>query len=267
MPATSGASHAGAAFVTILLGATIKSLLGSHTDLINDLSESIGSTIGSTVGASVPEELAGVLVISTVLAFLWGIAYHHARHSTDDSVDRRNNYQSHGPSMSIGATMEAATAAVDGEHAYGTFEQAKQTDTRLRGSLARELENATSRLTDLHDRLYDADDRDRAEHASALRDHLSTVTRDIDTHVELDGTRESTEPSTTAVSIATQGGLQATHTALEEAVETVTDEVQAAHSEGTMSEQHRQECQQLLRDIERTLDERKRLLQTIGETR
>lgn len=265
MAATSGASHAGAALITIILGATIKSLLGSHTELINDISEGIGSTIASVTGASLPEELAGILVISTVLAFLWGVAYHHARHGDDSSPDRRNNYQSHGHSTTEGTTMAAATAGAEGSGGtYGTVAQVREADTQLRASLEREFDDAASRLADLHDRLHEAGDREEAERATAVRDRLTTLEREL---AGLSEDRDVRDASAEQVSVATRGGLQATHDALEAAASRLTDEVQTAQSAGTMSEQHRQDCTESLRDIERTLAERKELLQTMGDPR
>ena len=80
MPAKSGASHALAAFTTVVLGAVISNVLNAHSREIRDVSAGIGSLITSATGVDVPSSLAGLAVVATLLSFLWGVAYHYARH-------------------------------------------------------------------------------------------------------------------------------------------------------------------------------------------
>lgn len=83
MPAKTGASHAVASFTTIILGALISNYLSTHSELLWGLTHTAGETVTTLVGLHLPETLTGILVIASILSFLWGIAYHFSRHGTD----------------------------------------------------------------------------------------------------------------------------------------------------------------------------------------
>lgn len=80
MPTKSGASHALAAFTTILLGAVISNFLNAHSRSLRSLSRTVGELVTPVLGITVSNTVAGMLIIATVLSFVWGIAYHVARH-------------------------------------------------------------------------------------------------------------------------------------------------------------------------------------------
>lgn len=84
MPVKSGGSHAVASFMSIVLGAILSAYLSAHSRLIHSLSESAGSFLQSVLGArfdaALPPRIAGILAISTVISFVWGVLYHRARH-------------------------------------------------------------------------------------------------------------------------------------------------------------------------------------------
>lgn len=80
MAITSGASHALAAFSTVLIAAFMKVYLGAHADLIRAGTEVIGAAAVGIFGGPIDDEFAGVLVVATGLSFLWGVGYHLARH-------------------------------------------------------------------------------------------------------------------------------------------------------------------------------------------
>jgi hypothetical protein len=80
MPAKSGASHASAALVSIILGAVISSYIKVYAEPVARVTETIGSLVVTQVGLPLPEEMSGVLVVVVILSFVWGVAYHIARH-------------------------------------------------------------------------------------------------------------------------------------------------------------------------------------------
>jgi len=82
MPVKSGASHALAAFTTIILGAVISNFLNAHSSVLRDLSSTVGGFVTTVGGVDLSNTLVGLLVISTFLSFLWGVAYHIARHQS-----------------------------------------------------------------------------------------------------------------------------------------------------------------------------------------
>lgn len=88
MPAKTGASHAVASFTTIVLGALISNYLSTHSELIHGTTVRVGETLVSLAGLSLPETVTGFLLISTLLSFVWGVAYHVSRHGTDDGTRR-----------------------------------------------------------------------------------------------------------------------------------------------------------------------------------
>jgi VIT1/CCC1 family predicted Fe2+/Mn2+ transporter len=84
MPAKTGASHAVASFTTIILGAFISNYLSAHSSVLWGLTQSVGGTVTSVVGLDLPEVMTGVLVVATMLSFVWGVAYHFSRHGPGD---------------------------------------------------------------------------------------------------------------------------------------------------------------------------------------
>lgn len=79
MPAKTGASHAIASFTTIILGAFISNYLSTHSEVLWGLTHTAGDTVTSLVGLDLPEVMTGILVIASLLSFLWGVAYHFSR--------------------------------------------------------------------------------------------------------------------------------------------------------------------------------------------
>lgn len=90
MPAKTGASHAIASFTTIILGAFISNYLSTHSSVLWGLTHSAGETVTSLFGLDIPEVMTGILVIASLLSFLWGLAYHFSRHGTGDSTRESN---------------------------------------------------------------------------------------------------------------------------------------------------------------------------------
>lgn len=83
MPATSGASHGFAAFVTLLIGTVLSKFVWDLLPPLGRLSLAVMETIQSVTGADVPvsEQFAGAVVVMLVLSFAWGVVYHVGRHS------------------------------------------------------------------------------------------------------------------------------------------------------------------------------------------
>jgi hypothetical protein len=80
MPTKSGLSHGLAAFISIILGTMINNYLSAHETILMNVTRTAGEIIVSTLGLNQLKTVAGMLVISSILAFLWGVAYHIARH-------------------------------------------------------------------------------------------------------------------------------------------------------------------------------------------
>jgi len=72
-----------AAFTTVLLGSVISNVLNTHSQLLRSLSAEVGSTVAAVTGVDVSNSVLGLVVVATTLSFLWGVAYHYARHSTN----------------------------------------------------------------------------------------------------------------------------------------------------------------------------------------
>jgi hypothetical protein len=80
MPAKSGLSHGFAAFTSIVLGSFISNYLAAHESILTGLTVSVGRAVTGTVGIEASDTLAGLVVVGFWLAFVWGLAYHLARH-------------------------------------------------------------------------------------------------------------------------------------------------------------------------------------------
>lgn len=80
MPAKSGLSHGFAAFMSIILGSIISNYLSAHETIFTNITQTTGELVISALGLNQSRTVAGMLLISSVLAFLWGMTYHVARH-------------------------------------------------------------------------------------------------------------------------------------------------------------------------------------------
>lgn len=80
MPTKSGLSHGLAAFMSIILGTIISNYLSAHETILTNVTKIAGEIIVGVLGLNQLSTVAGMLLISSILAFLWGVAYHVARH-------------------------------------------------------------------------------------------------------------------------------------------------------------------------------------------
>lgn len=78
MPATTGLSHAAAAFVSLLLSATLETYIEQY-ELVETATYAIGTTAANATDGAITPEYGGLLVVVTGLSFLWGLAYHWRR--------------------------------------------------------------------------------------------------------------------------------------------------------------------------------------------
>ena len=83
MPATSGASHGAAAFVTLITGTILSKLIWDLVPPLGQVSLFIIGWLQRLTGAGIPvnEQFAGAVVVMVGLSFLWGIVYHLGRHT------------------------------------------------------------------------------------------------------------------------------------------------------------------------------------------
>jgi len=273
MPAKSGASHALAAFLSIILGALISNFISAHTELLTDLSSVTGQLIVGITGTSLPEEVSGLLLVSTFLAFLWGLAYHYARHGTDEAT-QPNDYVSDNHQYSSTEQMDMNAAAgesssVDDEIAgsYRTLHDAREADETLRSKLKRDVEDVKSRIDDIHDRLYDENERHRARHATELLGAVTALERTVTrSGISLPvAPQKGRTDDVTRVDDETRQNLVDTHETLVDTVDELVGLVETAHSAPTeVGEDSFQEWETLIADAERVLSERQAI--EIGET-
>lgn len=76
MPIRSGLSHAMSAFLAILVSA----YLNAHSTILQDVTDAVGKVIVEITAVQLDSTVAGLVAITSVLTFLWGVAYHHIRH-------------------------------------------------------------------------------------------------------------------------------------------------------------------------------------------
>jgi hypothetical protein len=257
-----------AAFLSIIIGAFISNFLSAHVGILAAASERVGGMMTGLTGAVVPEEAAGLLAISTFLAFLWGVAYHYARQRSaagpkDYTTD---NKQSGGyPPMSQHASPGVSEEGkVDGS-AYRTVGAAWRADEVLRAELRRTLDEAKSRLDDVHDRCVDTERRERADRATTIIDSITQAERTISRMAS--GSAPSGQPAD-RVDENLRGRLVATHGRLTQAGENLLESVRAAHEESPdVAEARFEECEERLQALERALTERRNHVQKLGETK
>jgi hypothetical protein len=273
MPAKSGASHAFAAFLSIILGALISNFISAHTELLTDLSSAIGQVVVGITGASIPEEVSGLLLVSTFLAFLWGLAYHYARHG-DNEATQPNDYVSDNHQYSsteqMGTNASAGeSSSVDDEIAgsYRTLHAAGEADETLRSKLKRDVDDLKSRIDDIHDRLYDENERERARQATEFLGAVTAFERTITrSGISLPvAPQKGRTDDVTRVDGETRQNLVDTHKTLVDTVDELVSSVETAHSApAEVGEDSFQRWEALIADAERALSERQAI--EIGET-
>lgn len=257
-----------AAFLSIIIGAFISNFLSAHIGILNAVSERVGKLITNLTGAVVSVEAAGLLAISTFLAFLWGVAYHYARQRPPAGPKdyMTDNEQSDGyPPMSQQASPGVSgEGEVDGS-AYRTVGAARRADEVLRTELRRTLDEAKSRLDDVHDRCVDTERRERADRATTVIDSITQAERTIGRMAS--GSVPSSQPAD-RVDENLRSGLVATHGRLTEAGENLLERVRAAHEESPdVAEARFEECEERLQALERALTDRRDRVQKLGETK
>jgi hypothetical protein len=82
MPATTGGSHALAAFATLIVGTMLSKYLWSYAPPLGEASVAVIRVLRRLTGAGIPldEQFAGTVVVMVSLSFLWGVLYHVGRH-------------------------------------------------------------------------------------------------------------------------------------------------------------------------------------------
>lgn len=80
MPAKSGFSHAFAAFASIIIGSFLSNYLAAHESVLTNMTQTAGRWLTATIGVPASSTVVGMLLVSSILAFVWGVAYHVARH-------------------------------------------------------------------------------------------------------------------------------------------------------------------------------------------
>ncbi len=83
MPARTALSHAAAAFVSLVLSATLGTYIEQY-ELVETLTRLVGHAVSDATDGSVAASYGGPLVVTTCLSFLWGIVYHWHRFGGPD---------------------------------------------------------------------------------------------------------------------------------------------------------------------------------------
>lgn len=266
MPAKSGASHAAAAFLSIIIGVIISNYLAAHGGVLNAISVRVGRIITGLIGIEFPSELVGLIIISTFLAFLWGIAYHYARNgggSRGKNNVYADKYNTENRTMSAESLSRSGTADA-GQHAYRTLKTVKAADEELSAKLQREFDEAKSRLDDIHDRCYDAGNRKYANHVTSVINSVTNLER-VATQV----TRRLSDVDQVAERPVDthQQDLAGTHERLVKRVAELGNTIRDVHETSSEPDEeffHR--CDLLVRDIERALNSREDVVEQLGES-
>lgn len=278
MPAKTGASHAAAAFLSILLGTFISDLLDAHLGLIAGASTGIGGLLTSIPGISLSDEVAGFLVISTVLAFFWGVAYHYSRHG----FGQPKNYVSDEQSQRQGQQMSTQSNGVPDQlgnidqhdgGSYSSIRAMQLTDERLKSRLARDVDEIKSRLDNVHDRLYDAGNRADAKQVQSIVESIIQLERTLsESSIRATALQDADDTGTNreaGVSKQTQKRLVSTHDRLVESSEELLATARTTHhsSPDQLDTELIETCERLVDSIDRTLEERQDILRTEGENK
>jgi hypothetical protein len=83
MPASSGASHGIAAFLSLVVGAILSKYVWQLLPSVGEASLLAITLVRSTTGAEIPlnEQMAGMVIVMIALSFVWGVVYHIGRHA------------------------------------------------------------------------------------------------------------------------------------------------------------------------------------------
>lgn len=277
MPAKTGASHAFAAFLSIIIGSIISNFLSAHTGVLNSVSKGAGELLTGLTGISMSEEVTGLLAVSSLLAFLWGVAYHYARHGSENQSTEENNYEAGTQDVKTTQQMFRSVEGADGSHlldqeggpVYRTWRSTQATDETLRSQSKTELARAKSRLDDVHDRLYDIKKRGKAQRVMEIADSVNTLEGTL-TRTGLPSPEEGTPDDRTGdaktLDDETKRNLVVTHLRLADAIDELDDAVdKLCQGPADVHVDTIEECESLLRECERTLSRRQELIKQLGD--
>ncbi|WP_436931549.1 hypothetical protein [Halosimplex halobium] len=80
VPAKTGASHAFAAFASLLAGSVLSEYVTETLPPLASVGETVSALLVAATGVALPRPLSGSLVVVLALSFVWGAVYHYARH-------------------------------------------------------------------------------------------------------------------------------------------------------------------------------------------
>lgn len=77
MPAKSSGSHISGHLVSYIAAAFLVKHINTYVPPFSDLSHMAGGLFTGLTGVNMPDEISGMLVISTLLIAAWGIGFHY----------------------------------------------------------------------------------------------------------------------------------------------------------------------------------------------
>lgn len=253
MPAKTGASHAIASLGSIVLGAYIS----AHTSLVTGISQSIGESVLSAIGVSLHESVTGMLLISTGLAFLWGVAYHFARHSSETELASSSTSPASEPVPQGAIEVPDPLEDVVTEP-YSSPDSLASADAEIRSHLVAELSAARSVIDDVHDRLVDAGERDKADRAGSMAESVRQMDQKLTA-------RQDAGPADD-VSLRDRSAIVSIHTDLVTAAEQLREELDALERSvpHDTAEERFETAHRRLQDLEAALNHRQRRFEQGG---
>ena len=253
-----------AAFVSIVIGAFISDFLAAHVEVLTAASERIGGATTESTGAVVPEEVAGLLAISASLAFPWGVAYHYVdRRSATGPKDYTADDKRSGSESPMVQRASSIDEAVDADDPTYRAAAARRADELPCAELRRTLDEARSRLEDIHDRCVDAGRRDRSGRMIELDDAVTRTGRTIG---RMTGPSCDSGSTDGGIDDRIRNGPAETHGQVVEIGENPLESVRTVHEASPdVAETHLEGCEKRCRTLERALADRRDALQEPGE--
>jgi hypothetical protein len=80
MPAKTGASHSFGYLVSVLVGGLLVEHVLTYVPSSRRASRAAGELLTTVTDVPVSEEVAGMLLVATVLTGIWGVGFHLYRH-------------------------------------------------------------------------------------------------------------------------------------------------------------------------------------------
>lgn len=174
-----------AASFSILLGGFLSDVLGSYAEVFTGLAQTIGAPLVGSMDIPMAAATVGHLLIASILAFAWGVAFHYKRHGTGQpEADGQASPPDPHLETADDSIPDQLTGIVTAGYDPGGIETAdEEVCSYLQNALSDDIR---SRLMTAHDRLVESERRDLADRVADVETDIERIERSLSSSIPIE---------------------------------------------------------------------------------